>query len=70
MAIEIDDSIHSNEDVKCNDVKRQTELESFGIIFLPFSNEQVLTQMQVVLKEIKNKTLTINNSPLGVGGDR
>ena len=60
LAIEIDGSIHSNEDVKRNDDKRQNHLESLGISFLRFSNEQVLSQIAHVLKEIENKIPTIN----------
>ena len=55
LAIEIDGSIHSLEDVKKNDAERQLHLESFGISFLRFTNLQVLTQLESVLNEIKNK---------------
>ena len=55
LAIEIDGSIHGEEMVKRNDRTRQEHLESFGIKFLRFSNQQVLTQMELVLEKIKNK---------------
>src|ERR1017187_10312491 len=48
FAIEIDGSIHENEEVKLNDDKRQAHLESLGIYFLRFSNRQVLTEMESV----------------------
>lgn len=68
FAIEIDGSIHAVEEVKRNDHKRQTYLESLGISFLGFSNEQVLVKTEFVLSEIKNIIRTKVNSPLGVGG--
>src|SRR5258706_6831422 len=41
LAIEIDGSIHSVEDVKRNDIIRQKHLESLSISFVRFSNAQV-----------------------------
>jgi cyclase len=69
LAIEIDGGIHGNEDVKRNDEKRQTHLESLGIFFLRFSNDQVLTNLDFVLENIKSKIRISSGSPLGVGGD-
>lgn len=59
LAIEIDGSIHENEDVKRNDEKRQAHLESLGISFLRFSNQQVLTELERVLEEIESKTVIL-----------
>ena len=58
LAIEIDGSIHAKEEVKRNDKKRQTHLESLGIRFLRFSNQQVLSQTEIIVEKIKNETLT------------
>lgn len=54
LAIEIDGSIHSLEEVKLNDHIRQTHLESFGITFLRFTNVQVNNNLAEVINEIKN----------------
>jgi cyclase len=55
LAIEIDGGIHSNDLVKLNDIKRQAHLESLGIRFVRFSNEDVLINLEFVLSKIKNK---------------
>jgi agmatine deiminase len=78
LAIEIDGSIHSNEEVKKNDLIRQTHLENLNIRFLRFTNEQVEKQMESVIITIENKIDELlpgatsstggNFSPLGVGG--
>lgn len=57
LALEIDGSIHSNEEVKRNDEKRQAHLESLGISFLRFSNKQILEEIESVLQKIKTLTL-------------
>ncbi|TAL59768.1 MAG: DUF559 domain-containing protein [Bacteroidetes bacterium] len=68
LALEIDGSIHANEDVKHNDEKRQSHLESLGIHFLRFSNQQVLTQLDSTLDSIKITILTYSNSLKEVSG--
>lgn len=68
LAIEIDGSVHSNEDVKRNDDERQKNLQSLGIIFLRFTNQQVFSQLEFVLGNIKNEINALVNSPSGVGG--
>ncbi|MBA3706485.1 MAG: 1-(5-phosphoribosyl)-5-[(5-phosphoribosylamino)methylideneamino]imidazole-4-carboxamide isomerase [Bacteroidetes bacterium] len=55
LAIEIDGSIHSLEEVKRNDLERQDHLESLGISFLRFTNEQVLTNLESVIEKIKRE---------------
>lgn len=64
LALKIDGSIHSHEEVKRNDKKRQTHLESLGICFLRFSNDQVLTKIEYVLGEINNRIKNLTNSSL------
>lgn len=74
MAIEIDGSIHELEDVKRNDVERQTHLESLGIFCMRFTNERIFKETDIVIKEIgaaielkmKNVSEAIN-SPSGAG---
>jgi phosphoribosylformimino-5-aminoimidazole carboxamide ribotide isomerase len=74
LAIEIDGSIHSLEDVKRNDVERQKHLESLGINFLRFSANEVERETEEVLKKIKLKIEELvkkeshQSSPLGAGG--
>ena len=55
LAIEIDGSIHAEEDVKRNDIERQKHLESLGIKFIRFTNKQVLIELEDVVEKIKMK---------------
>lgn len=54
LAIEIDGSIHSLEEVKRNDSQRQSHLESLGIRFLRITNNDVLQRMEWVIQQINN----------------
>jgi phosphoribosylformimino-5-aminoimidazole carboxamide ribotide isomerase len=75
LAIEVDGSIHSLEEVKKNDLQRQSHLESLGISFIRFSNFEVIKETDKVLLKIKSEVeKSLNNSrehqspPLGAGG--
>jgi len=75
LAIEIDGSIHDLEDVKRNDTERQQHLESLGIKFLRYSNEDVFKNLDKVIDTIKqtiesaqqDKSTSLS-TPLGAGG--
>jgi phosphoribosylformimino-5-aminoimidazole carboxamide ribotide isomerase len=75
LAIEVDGSIHSLEEVKKNDLQRQSHLESLGISFIRFSNFEVVKQTDKVLEKIKieiarklNNNGELQSSPSGAGG--
>jgi len=74
LAIEIDGDIHSMEDVKRNDLERQSRLESLGIQFLRFSTKEVEKELDKVVEKIKLKIKellkgkTVQGSPSGAGG--
>jgi phosphoribosylformimino-5-aminoimidazole carboxamide ribotide isomerase len=76
LAIEIDGSIHTNEEVKHNDKERQHHLESLGIHFLRFTNDEIFYDLDNVIQKIKDTiSMSLNSqsnaakpSPLGVGG--
>ncbi|MBW1294729.1 endonuclease domain-containing protein [Aquimarina litoralis] len=51
LAIEIDGSLHDNQFIE--DSKRQSRIEQLGVKFIRFSNDQVLNNFEVVLKELK-----------------
>lgn len=55
LGIEVDGSVHENEDAKQYDQNRAVELEDLGITILRFRNEDVLNNLTEVLQEIKNK---------------
>ena len=73
LAIEIDGDIHSMEDVKRNDLKRQTRLESLGIRSLRISVQEVEKELDKVINKIKltieelSKKETPQSPPLGAG---
>ena len=75
LAIEVDGSIHSLEDVKRNDAERQKHLKELGIYFLRFSNKEVLFEIEKVIEIVKakinmleNSLNNLNSSPSGAGG--
>jgi very-short-patch-repair endonuclease len=53
LAIEVDGSSHDGEVAQQNDFVRQTRLESLGVRFLRFSETQVRSQTNTVLKTIE-----------------
>ncbi len=55
LAVEIDGSIHSLEEVKKNDITRQKSLEENGILFLRFSNQQIKHELEKVISIISQK---------------
>ena len=59
LVIELDGSIHDNDDVKQNDAIRQKLIEEDGITVLRFTNKEVMSNIQNVLTliEIKCKEL-------------
>lgn len=53
LAIEIDGTIHDLDDVKKNDIERQTYLESIGIKVIRFSNVDVFGRIESVVQKIR-----------------
>jgi very-short-patch-repair endonuclease len=53
LILEIDGGVHERDDVVLRDHLRQTELESLGWSVLRFRNEEVLTQPERVIEEIR-----------------
>ncbi len=54
LAIEVDGSSHDSEEAQLRDEIRQTRLESLGVRFLRFSNQEILTSMKTVLRDIED----------------
>ncbi|MFM7896838.1 MAG: endonuclease domain-containing protein, partial [Flavobacterium sp.] len=59
LAIELDGTIHHNAFLE--DAKRQGELEQQGVVFLRFSNEEVLQYSHYVLNELSAKIKKLNS---------
>ena len=55
LAIEIDGETHMTEEELEYDKRRQKYLESLGIIFLRFRNEEVFSNADIVIEKIKKK---------------
>lgn len=62
VVIEVDGSIHDDEEVKKADEIRQNDLERNGLLVMRFRNEEVEKNLEVVISKIEN--LIINKSPL------
>jgi len=56
LVIELDGSIHENEEVKRKDMERQRILESNGLKVIRFNNNEVIDDIQGVINKI-NKTV-------------
>ncbi len=55
LVIEVDGSIHNNEDVKKNDAIRQKLIEEDGLTVIRFTNVQILNGIENVLKAINTR---------------
>ena len=55
LVIELDGSIHDNEEVKLNDEVRQKLIEEDGVTVIRFTNSQILNDITNVLKVIHAK---------------
>ena len=53
LVIEVDGSIHLDEEVKAKDEERQKLLEIEGLTVIRFSNEEVLSKQEVVTSSIE-----------------
>lgn len=62
LAIELDGSIHENQQQKDYDIERQYYLENFRIHFIRIKNEEVINDIQSVLTRIKNVIETLEKN--------
>jgi very-short-patch-repair endonuclease len=53
LGIEVDGSVHENEDAKDYDLNRTAELNNLGISIIRFNNEEALHNLTEVLQKIK-----------------
>ena len=54
LVIEIDGEIHARSDISANDKQRQSDIENLGLIFLRFTNQEVIEQTKSVLERIRS----------------
>ncbi|MCK6613514.1 MAG: endonuclease domain-containing protein [Ignavibacteriaceae bacterium] len=55
LAIEIDGEIHEQEDQKKYDAERQKHIEAYGIRFMRIKNEEIMNDMDKVMKAVEDK---------------
>jgi len=71
LIIEVDGGIHATPDQSAYDVGRTAEIEEMGISLIRFTNEEILTNLEFVLKQI-DKMIQLPTSPSpggeGAGG--
>ncbi len=53
LVIELDGSIHENEEVKARDIERENELKSYGLNIIRFDNSEVISNFVGVLNKIR-----------------
>ena len=58
LVIELDGTIHENEDVKTNDEIRQKSIENGGIKVIRFKNEEIFKDIEKVLQRIETHLIT------------
>ena len=77
LIIELDGSIHEEEETKRNDEAREIRLKEFNLTVLRFKNAEVINNTKAVVKKIKETITDIQNTsqnvldqnaPLGDGG--
>lgn len=64
LVIEVDGHSHGLEGAEPEDEIRQTEIEKWGVTFIRFNDNEVLKDMDRVLKELKQRIETLQNIPL------
>ena len=54
LAIEVDGSIHKIEEMKASDQIRQLQLEELGLTILRFTNDQLTTTPEEIIKQLES----------------
>ena len=55
LVIEVDGKIHLRPDIRSNDIERDQELRELGLTVIRFTNDDVESQLELVLKKIRLK---------------
>jgi very-short-patch-repair endonuclease len=71
LIVEVDGGVHFNDQAKKHDEGRTAELEKFGITVIRFSNQQILSDKDLVIKQIKEYiSKAASPAPPGAGDGR
>ena len=68
LIIEVDGSVHNNDEIKKNDFIRQSDLEKLGYTTLRFTNDEVSKQSETVLNKISEIVNVIINNKTSKNG--
>jgi very-short-patch-repair endonuclease len=52
LAIEVDGSMHDEREIMQNDMERQRNLETQGVKFIRFTNEEIMLNLEEVIEKI------------------
>ena len=63
LIVEVDGGIHKNSEVHRHDIERQKNLETEGISFLRFTNNDVLRNLELVIQKIEEYILAHQKHP-------
>ena len=63
LVIEVDGSIHENEDVKLNDKIREELLQKDGMIILRINNDEIFYSLETVIEKIEFQLNQLSNKP-------
>jgi len=69
LVIEVDGKIHLEKQVIERDQNRSAELERMGISIIRFTNDEIMDQLEEVLKKIQCVLTAPSPSGEGVGGE-
>ena len=61
LIVEVDGSIHNQDDIKETDRIRENDLKKWGYTVIRFANEEVMQKPEEVIEIIKQKILQLNN---------
>jgi len=67
LVIEIDGGIHQQPEVRERDENRTAELERLGLTVIRFSNEDVMNDIDGVMRKIEKHLTPQTPSPIGEG---
>ncbi len=68
LVIEIDGDVHDQEDVKRNDLQKESFLKSLGLTVIRFKNEEIYSNRDQLLKCISGVVNRLSSPPLGDRG--
>lgn len=69
LIIELDGSIHDQEEFKKKDAERENVLRSLGLTVLRFRNEEIFNNKKIVLDKIAKTIATLQHTPIVDGGN-